>query len=361
MSEGSDLSSSDFEGESNDASSYSSEDSDFIQAKKKQKTATPASRKASVPAPSKAAGTTSSRSKGLSPPAKAQSKASAVKTAVQASPAKGKTTASISATADNGATSIRSQAQPVARAVGGGKNEAPSVQAASATVAYTGGDITQGPPVASESAARKLILQYMMLQNRPYSAIQVFENLHQRISKPVVERTLNALCEDGGDLCVKEYGKAKIYFPDQRKLVTSFSYGDVDRLNIEIEVEERAVAELDESIRRLRGELGKLESEPSDADMQRVLEEIRDRIASKSARVNTVSTVIIDEGEKQLLIEEHNFYRSAWRSKKEKCINVVDMLAEGMEKSRNAVNALVGIETDEDASVQMPAIIQPKR
>ena len=53
------------------------------------------------------------------------------------------------------------------------------------------------------------------------------------------------------------------------------------------------------------------------------------------------------------------------------------MIAEGMEKSRNAVNvsylrhcsfaikydvqALVGIETDEDAGVQMPAIIQLKR
>jgi hypothetical protein len=53
---------------------------------------------------------------------------------------------------------------------------------------------------------------------RPYSVIQVFENLHQRVSKPVVERTLNALCEEGGDLCVKEYGKAKIYFPDQVKI-----------------------------------------------------------------------------------------------------------------------------------------------
>jgi hypothetical protein len=51
-----------------------------------------------------------------------------------------------------------------------------------------------------------------------------------------------------------------------------------------------------------------------------------------------VSTVIIDEEEKKHLIEEHNFFRTAWRSKKEKCVNIIDMLAEGMDKSRNAVN-----------------------
>ena len=48
-------------------------------------------------------------------------------------------------------------------------------------------DITHGPPVASESAAKKLIFKYMKQQNRPYSVIQVFENLHQRITKSVVQ------------------------------------------------------------------------------------------------------------------------------------------------------------------------------
>ncbi len=37
-----------------------------------------------------------------------------------------------------------------------------------------------GPPVSSEAAAKKLVLSYMCEQNRPYSAIQVFDNLHQR-------------------------------------------------------------------------------------------------------------------------------------------------------------------------------------
>jgi hypothetical protein len=37
--------------------------------------------------------------------------------------------------------------------------------------------------VASEAAARRLVQQYLMAQNRPYSVIQVYDNLHHRVSR----------------------------------------------------------------------------------------------------------------------------------------------------------------------------------
>ena len=85
------------------------------------------------------------------------------------------------------------------------------------------GDITRGPNITTESAAKKLILQYLKLQNRPYSAIQVFDNLHKRIAKPTVERCLTTLSETDGGLRCKEYGKAKIYFFDQLKMSAELS------------------------------------------------------------------------------------------------------------------------------------------
>lgn len=45
-------------------------------------------------------------------------------------------------------------------------------------------------PVTTEAAAKKLILQYLKVQNRPYSAIQIHDNLHGRIPKAVLERSL---------------------------------------------------------------------------------------------------------------------------------------------------------------------------
>lgn len=82
----------------------------------------------------------------------------------------------------------------------------------------TSGDITRGANITTESAAKKLILQYLRLQNRPYSAIQIFDNLHKRIAKPTVERCLATLSEPDGGLRCKEYGKAKIFFFDQKNM-----------------------------------------------------------------------------------------------------------------------------------------------
>lgn len=51
-------------------------------------------------------------------------------------------------------------------------------------------NLTTGGPVTTEAAAKKLISQYLKMQNRPYSAIQVHDNLHGRIPKAVTERAL---------------------------------------------------------------------------------------------------------------------------------------------------------------------------
>jgi TBPIP/Hop2 winged helix domain len=93
-----------------------------------------------------------------------------------------------------------------------------SSSASCSSAAVGGGDITRGANITTESAAKKLILQYLKLQNRPYSAIQVFDNLHKRIAKPTVERCLSTLSENDGGLRCKEYGKAKIYFFDQKNM-----------------------------------------------------------------------------------------------------------------------------------------------
>ena len=92
-----------------------------------------------------------------------------------------------------------------------------------ANVGTGGGDITRGPNITTESAAKKLILQYLKQQNRPYSAIQVYDNLHKRIAKPTAERCLAVLSENDGGLRCKEYGKAKIYFIDQKNMSSEFT------------------------------------------------------------------------------------------------------------------------------------------
>lgn len=60
----------------------------------------------------------------------------------------------------------------------------------------------------------ELVLDYMTKQNRPYSLINIFDNLHAAVKKPLLEKVLDDLCEEN-KLRVKDFNKNKIYMLDQ--------------------------------------------------------------------------------------------------------------------------------------------------
>lgn len=130
-------------------------------------------------------------------------------------------------------------------------------------------DITRGPPITTDIAAKKLILQYLRQQNRPYSPIQVHDNLHKRIPKATCERVLTALSSDGGGVICKEYGKAKIYFIDQSTLNSTCSQEDLDELQTDNENRKKQADE-SKALEKLRqNELHGCTNEPTDTDLER--------------------------------------------------------------------------------------------
>jgi hypothetical protein len=71
------------------------------------------------------------------------------------------------------------------------KMKMPETSIAVASVAApTSHVVTKGPPVASAAEAKSLIKSYMLSQNRPFSCIQVFDNLHHRVTKTDVQKGL---------------------------------------------------------------------------------------------------------------------------------------------------------------------------
>ena len=130
-------------------------------------------------------------------------------------------------------------------------------------------DITRGPPIATDIAAKKLIMQYLKLQNRPYSAIQIFDNLHHRIPKPTVERVCTSLSQTGGGVICKEYGKAKIYFVDQSTLPSNVSEQQLSALHDENEELRSRIQEQSNLETQARNCLQQLLQEPTDDDLDR--------------------------------------------------------------------------------------------
>jgi hypothetical protein len=59
-----------------------------------------------------------------------------------------------------------------------------------------------------------LVLFFYLLCQRPYTALVVYENLHQKIKKPALIRILDELSEEG-HLQQKDFKKVRVYLAKQ--------------------------------------------------------------------------------------------------------------------------------------------------
>ena len=135
------------------------------------------------------------------------------------------------AKSSKGAASPAASAASSRAAAGGGKagHAAPAAKkggaAASAgsssagAAAGVGGPPGSLAPIAFKKAntvaeAEAILLSYLRRGNRPYSALQVFENLHGAVGKSVVPAVLDRLAESG-QACAKSFGKFKLYWAEQ--------------------------------------------------------------------------------------------------------------------------------------------------
>ena len=71
--------------------------------------------------------------------------------------------------------------------------------------------------------APAVLLEYLNKQNKPYSAINVFDNLHKAVKRAHVNRVLDRLA-DSGQIKRKQYKKFKLYYADQVRRALCHAY-----------------------------------------------------------------------------------------------------------------------------------------
>ncbi|CAI8032607.1 Homologous-pairing protein 2 homolog, partial [Geodia barretti] len=111
---------------------------------------------------------------------------------------------------------------------------------------------------AKEAAAPAKILQYMLDQNRPYSAGDVFNNLHKEFGKTCVQRCLDQLVTEG-KLVEKTYGKQKTYVINQSQF-PDVDGSELNALDKEIAEVQKQLQESQSHCQRLNSELSALNS-----------------------------------------------------------------------------------------------------
>uniref|UniRef100_A0A8B9S6V6 Homologous-pairing protein 2 homolog n=1 Tax=Apteryx owenii TaxID=8824 RepID=A0A8B9S6V6_APTOW len=191
------------------------------------------------------------------------------------------------------------------------------------------------------SAAAAVLLRYLQEQNRPYSAQDAFGNLQREhgLGKAAVAKALEQLAQQGR-IREKAYGKQKIYFADQEQLPAA-SDAELRGLDGNIAALSTEVQALQQSCRRMEAELKDLNGSMTTPEMAREVEELKKDCASYTEKLERIKSAT-----NHVTPEE-----------KEKATELFDAILEGYPKSKKQFFEEVGIETDEDHNVTLPAAV----
>ncbi|NXS13693.1 HOP2 protein, partial [Neodrepanis coruscans] len=186
-----------------------------------------------------------------------------------------------------------------------------------------------------------------------------------------------------GRIREKTYGKQKIYFADQEQLPAA-SDAELRGLDGEIAGRSAELQALQQSCRHMEAELKELNSSMTTPEMAKEIEVLRKDCASyteKLERIKSATNHVTPE-EKEKVCREQQLYRREWRRRKRmvppvgvwgqpcrgshtqpspalsrQATELLDAILEGYPKSKKQFFEEVGIETDEDHGVVLPAAV----
>ncbi|KAM4645240.1 homologous-pairing protein 2 homolog isoform 2-T2 [Amazona ochrocephala] len=232
--------------------------------------------------------------------------------------------------------------------------------------------------------AAAVLLRYLREQNRPYSAQDAFSNLQREhgLGKAAVVKALEQLAQQGR-IREKAYGKQKIYFADQEQLPAA-SDAELRGLDAQIAALSGQVQALQQSCRQMeagerpgspsavpaaaRGhglsgaslpELKDLSSSMTTSEMAKEIKELKrdcESYTEKLERMKSATNHVTPE-EKEKVCSEQKLYCREWRRRKRMATELLDAILEGYPKSKKQFFEEVGIETDEEHNVVLPAAV----
>lgn len=210
----------------------------------------------------------------------------------------------------------------------------------------------------SAGEAEQAVLNYMQKTNRPYSMLNVFENLHRAIAKPSLTKLLDNLVVKE-ELVSKTYGKAKIYFMNQAKLPVP---SEEERASLEEQIRAATgdCGALEQELKTAEATLSSITSQISDADLDSTLKQLDEEAAALEEKIATLDQpgrAPVSPGRKDALKRKFTTYRTAWVARKRLAMDAVNQIADGMEKKPKVVMDQIGIETDAEAGIkEIPSI-----
>lgn len=201
---------------------------------------------------------------------------------------------------------------------------------------------------------KKYVYDYMKAQNRPYSLINIFDNLHGAVKKSQLVKILDALVEEGS-LIMKEYN-TKIYLFNQDKLDIKVTDADIDKIQKEIDEKREENKRLKEEISSKANELKILTLSLTDDELKAKIKELKKELSKMKIKVDDIKENKIDPIPLEKMNEaKENFEKELKIFKKTKkiCVEIINDISDGMELKLKDTYDKIGIETDDDLMKQL--------
>lgn len=198
----------------------------------------------------------------------------------------------------------------------------------------------------------KVVVKYLRDQNRPYSTNDIFNNLHEEIKKPAIQKALDQLVETGA-IIEKVYGKQKVYVVKQEDMNVKDLERELQDLDSELSEISQKLASVEQKLKGSENVFRDLQCAPTTSAAECEQKLLENRIETLKAKFDSISknSVNISETDREQVQMEHKSNVKEWRKRKRLCMDIIDSILEFYPNSKRALLEEVGIETDEDVGV----------
>ncbi|KAJ3274349.1 hypothetical protein HK104_004115 [Borealophlyctis nickersoniae] len=206
---------------------------------------------------------------------------------------------------------------------------------------------------ATPQDPQQVVLHYLRKTNRPYSAVDVFNNLKGEIGKTLVTKALSSLVEEQ-QVHGKQYGKQWVYVAKQDDLPAP-SQSELDEMDGSIGRLKEEIGGLKEEIKQTQAALSGLTSSLTNEQIETRLVELEQENQKLSTRLEGLrsNTIQMSAQDKKRIEAGLESMRSQWRKRKRMFKEMWDAVTENMPGNRADLMEQIGIETDESVGVDI--------
>lgn len=205
-----------------------------------------------------------------------------------------------------------------------------------------------------DAQAVTAVLDYLNMQNRPYSAVDIFNNLHKEYGKVAVCKALDSLVADG-KISSKTYNKQTVYVANQSQF-PEVNDAELKEMEAQIGTMTQKLKDSTDAQRRLDSELQVLNNSLTTDDAQAQVAELTKVCSHYEEKLKLLqsNTNAVSPEERQQTVKARTTYIKEWRKRKRMVTDITNTILEGYPRSKKDLLEEVGIETDEDAGIVIP-------